>query len=248
MEFKRRIEKNRILDEIYQAETFIRVNEDSIEKFRNSQTDAVYNKAQVTKLKKKNEDRFIILTNLKDRLEDLESHNLDDELNDNIKSSTMEVNKKDEEFRKKKRLAKMHDEEKSAESRERRKKDYKIDKNHRYMQRKGMDGALRHYNKACDTVPSWLKSKLKRMPNNKGCMWKGVRFYGDKPPERHTDNHCIIENVRGGIIITTECTPTHINIYHQQDRGRGRGRNKSRPSLQSSYKRKIKHLSMMRSL
>ena len=45
--------------------------------------------------------------------------------------------------------------------------------------------AYKYFNSVSDTIPEYLMKKLKQMPNNKGYIWRGVYFYGQKPAEKN---------------------------------------------------------------
>lgn len=45
--------------------------------------------------------------------------------------------------------------------------------------------AYKYFNSVSDTIPEYLTKKLKQMPNNKGYIWRGVYFYGEKPIEKN---------------------------------------------------------------
>lgn len=61
---------------------------------------------------------------------------------------------------------------------------------------------LKQHNKADETLPDYMRENLRTMPNNKGYIWRGCRFYGLLPPEtdRWTGEVCmdvLFERCRG---------------------------------------------------
>ena len=49
-----------------------------------------------------------------------------------------------------------------------------------------MKRAYYNYEFAADTIPEYMVEKLKRMPHNKGYIWKNVWFFGYLPDEEET--------------------------------------------------------------
>lgn len=84
-----------------------------------------------------------------------------------------------------------------------------------------------------------MRENLKEMPNNKGYLWKGCIFYGDKKPEYLKNGEIapivIFENLKGGILRTHESTPSHRRIFDKKKGVKG-----ERPVLvKSELRRKI---------
>ena len=57
---------------------------------------------------------------------------------------------------------------------------------------RGYDYVLRVHK----SLPQYIRAKLASMPNNKGYIWRGVHYYGEKNPENNGDN-VMFENKKG---------------------------------------------------
>jgi hypothetical protein len=55
--------------------------------------------------------------------------------------------------------------------------------------------------RAVDTVPDYMKQNLKNMNNNKAYKWRGVCFYGLKPPVKDEPSLCFDRSRRGTQLI-----------------------------------------------
>ena len=82
------------------------------------------------------------------------------------------------------RITKKKDDKKQKQKEriEQRKK-WKHESRKRYFKYKEMDRSYRHFIKASEQFPDYLQKKLKKMPENKGYIWKGIWFFGLKPTE-----------------------------------------------------------------
>ena len=76
------------------------------------------------------------------------------------------------------------------------------------------------YLKLCDTVPGWMNDKLKKMPNNKGFVWRGLLCLGQLDPE--IDNRGVKRPIqifetdpKTKIQIITEVTSEHVRKYEK---------------------------------
>lgn len=45
--------------------------------------------------------------------------------------------------------------------------------------------AYKYFTSVSESLPDYLSKKLKQMPNNKGYIWRGIYFYGEKPCEKN---------------------------------------------------------------
>ena len=44
--------------------------------------------------------------------------------------------------------------------------------------------SYKYFCNVCNSIPDYILTKLKQMPNNKGYIWRGVYCYGHKKPEK----------------------------------------------------------------
>lgn len=218
MENIRRTEKNKINNEIRTIQGYIKVDENTILSFKKIETTTEFTHTKVVELRGKNKDREEQIIVLEERLFNLDRGLLDEELNDKKKQEEEENIKSQlerDEQKKAKKDEKKNNRDKSTAFF---KKKGKMRREARYEERSA-DRGIYHYHKAIDTLPSKLKNNLKRMPNNRGYIWRGVHFYGDLNPDR--GNTVMIENNRG-TLITRETSPTEVKIYEKKGRERQR--------------------------
>lgn len=216
-------EKNKINDEIKELTTNIGRSSDTIAKLRNMKVDnyvTVQMEKQTTLLNNNNE-RLLFL---QERIEKLESGDLDEELINNAKeSSNIALLKGQETILRKKEEKKVRKEDEKAS------KDYYslMRKSDRESKKQTYNSAQNHFFKV--NPPEWMVSDLKRMPNNEGYVFKNIWFFGEKP--RHGTTSKITEANKGYKIITT-WDRDYERVYRKE------GRNKEQ--LISEKKRKPK--------
>ena len=128
----------------------------------------------------KNRDEEILT--LKNTLSDLNSGLLDEKLNNDIKISSNNIREKYNISINKKNIKKKEKQEKKKISNDYWKKNRKIDIENKYFQ-KNMDKEYKRFIKKCNSIPNYMTKNLKDMPSNKGYIWKGIQFYGEKPAE-----------------------------------------------------------------
>ena len=77
---------------------------------------------------------------------------------------------------------------------------HRLENKNRRWDRKKYGIYYRKLLQADDTLPSYIRANLAEMPNNKGYIWRGVHYYGRKPPEK---NEAVImfEKYKGKLII-----------------------------------------------
>jgi hypothetical protein len=91
---------------------------------------------------------------------------------------------------------------------------------YRHPNNKGSSSAY-FYNRYCnavDTLPQYMKTNLKTMPNNKGYLWKGCYFFGDLPAEQKIS--IIFEPAGKGNMIIHEWHKTCQNKYKKQTKSK----------------------------
>ena len=70
-----------------------------------------------------------------------------------------------------------------------------------------------------NTLPNYMKTNLSEMPNNKGYIWKNIRFYGELPAQRNQPD-VLFEKLRGGILRIHEITSHEHLIFEKRGRER----------------------------
>jgi hypothetical protein len=173
MESLRRHEKTSIQTEMRNIKVYNTRDTTQLSIFKTG-TSSLFNDKQVEKLSFKINERNERNDYLIDRLQKLSDGDLDTEIKDRATKITNDINEKNEEKKKKKREieeSKEHDKIKSKEYFNANVKLSRQDKNGKRD--------YKHFKKACAGIPGGLLTKLSKLPNNKGFIWKGVHCYGD---------------------------------------------------------------------
>ncbi len=213
----RRHECNRIKDEIRQIDMSIEKSETSAARMRN-QGATTFIITQLNKIHKKNLERKNEKKQLSNRLEQLLAGQLDTELR-NISNKQMQEAKEKSRLTKQKKIEKALDKEaKSVISKAFYQADRKQDRKNRY-QKKNIDRSYRHFLKACNSIPPYMRRNLAEMPNNKGYCWKSVACYGDLPAEIGQPQ-VLFDRRKGNIMIIHEWTHDEYRIYQKKGKER----------------------------
>jgi len=166
--------------------------------------------AQLAKLQTKIEERNESIKCLEDRLDKLNTGELDEELKAVIDANVAEIKLKTE-ATKIKKLA-----EKTIKA-----SDEKSSKSYYSIERQGdrmnktwyFDAALNYFNKANNSIPDYMKRELSRMPSNTGYIWKGVYCFGDRPP---TSNTFSVTDNRKGMKIMHVWDKKYFSVYQKE--------------------------------
>jgi hypothetical protein len=217
MELRRRTHKNKLNNDIRDAENFISRNEETIKRIKNSNMGVEYIQNQIIKLKTAVEEKREILAVITEELLHVSNGLFDEKINDEYKHNTDKHNKsvderklivesnKDEMTEKKGLSAKywegVIDASRAQKQQER---DYKY--------------GLKYFRKVCDQLPDYMIRNLSEMPNNKGYIWRGVHFYGDLPEQ--SGPVIMFEKQRGDINIIHEYTDREYRIYEKKGKDR----------------------------
>lgn len=73
----------------------------------------------------------------------------------------------------------------------------------------------RYFNKLCNTIPAYIQKNLKKMPNNKGYIWKGLQCFGELPADNNYNNTMLFENVGRDTLHIHEWTATEYKVYEK---------------------------------
>ena len=216
MEKFRLAEKNKILSEIKLIESLIKRSRESVDRLK-GQEDSVFTRTQISKLSTGITEHESRLVELQQKQIDISSGKLDDEIKSQNENLLNKIQKKEEVTNKKK---KDKQDEKNNDS-ELLKKHY--EKTNRYeFSESFWEKEERRYYKNCDSLPQWIRDKLKDMPSNKGYIWRDLWFFGEKYVP-FTKNCTMFENLKGGITIIHEIDADYHKIYEKV----GRSNNKT---------------------
>ena len=206
-------EKNRITEALRMAVKYNDIDTASLARFRSANASDPFIIKQTEKLTAKVEERGRELKDLEERLVKLESGELDEEMLSQIKENTKISSEKHNLYLEKKAIKKKEKAEDAAFG----KKMYDLDrKAGRQDKSYFFDSSLRHFNKAEDTLPDWMKRDLDNMPNNEGYIWKSVQFYGRKP--RNRSQWSQVTEARKGIKTITRWSKDRMQVIEKQGR------------------------------
>jgi hypothetical protein len=211
MEKLRLAEKNRVISEIKSAESVIKRSTETLERFK-VQDATMFNRNQIQKLKATIEEKETQLAELQQRQIDIISGKFDIEIQTNNTTALNKIQKKEEITIRKK---KDKEDEKKNDS-DLLKKHY--GKTNRYeFSESFWEKEEKKYYKNCDSLPQWIKDKLKDLPSNKGYIWRDLWFFGDKQVP-FTKNCTMFENLKGGITIIHEIDSDYHKVYEKVGR------------------------------
>lgn len=165
---------------------------------------------------------------LNERLKDVESGNLDEELEKITQDNLEEIERKDTAT--KSRKGHLAEQKKIREDKAKENIDgiNASGREERYAE-KNYNSTLRFFDKMCDLIPDYLLKDLVGKPNNRGFIWKGVHLYGLKPPIGDPTEYELVER------ISRDMMNIHIwneNFYEVYSKKYG-----ERPVKVSGYKR-----------
>lgn len=211
MDKLRLTEKNRVLSEIKFVESVLKRSNETLERFK-VQDATVFNRNQIQKLKDVIEEKETLLVELQQRQLDIVLGKFDSEIQTNNTTALNKIQKKEEITIRKK---KDKEDEKKNDS-DLLKKHY--GKTNRYeFSESFWEKEEKKYYKNCDSLPQWIKDKLKDLPSNKGYIWRDLWFFGDKQVP-FTTNCTMFENLKGGITIIHEIDSDFHKVYEKVGR------------------------------
>lgn len=217
MEVQRRIRKNKIINDIRDANIFINRSEETIKRIKNSQMGETYIKAQIVKFKNAIEEKQKLLEQLNKDIHAVSLGHLDYEIEQEKKNNQTRLKYIRKEKDKASAIKKEEKDEKKEVFQNYWKGILNASRNYRQTER-DVKYAYKHYNKVIDSLPSYIKKNLADMPNNKGYIWRNVHFYGELPEDSKT--RVMFEKKRGGILIIHEHTDSDYKIYEKEGKNR----------------------------
>lgn len=208
MEQLHRKERNRLDLRIKTIKTYIERNNTSIIALK-SQTVSDYIVKKIKSLKNDNIKYLEEIDSLNKRQYDLSNGYLDDELKNKCKQNKKEIdlkNTRKENIIKEKKERKQQDKNKSDQY-------FQTSKQERrnfFSKQRLIGNFEKKYFSILETVPDYIIRNLKTMPNNKGYIWRDVRFYGCLPAENNKD--ILFQKIDGELYIH-EITNSVHKIY-----------------------------------
>ena len=208
MEQLHRKERNRLDLRIKTIKTYIERNNTSIIALK-SQTVSDYIVKKIKSLKNDNIKYLEEIDSLNKRQYDLSNGYLDDELKNKCNQNKKEIdlkNTRKENIIKEKKERKQEDKNKSDQY-------FQTSKQERrnfFSKQRLIGNFEKKYFSILETVPDYIIKNLKTMPNNKGYIWRDVRFYGCLPAESNKD--ILFQKIDGELYIH-EITNSVHKIY-----------------------------------
>jgi hypothetical protein len=208
MEQLHRKERNRLNLRIKTIKTYIERNNTSIIALK-SQTVSDYIVKKIKSLKNDNIKYLEEIDSLNKRQYDLSNGYLDDELKNKCNQNKKEIdlkNTRKENIIKEKKERKQEDKNKSDQY-------FQTSKQERrnfFSKQRLIGNFEKKYFSILETVPDYIIKNLKTMPNNKGYIWRDVRFYGCLPAESNKD--ILFQKIDGELYIH-EITNSVHKIY-----------------------------------
>ena len=212
MSSKRISERNRINENIRITKVYMNKDSDTIQRLSDKDATSDFNLKKINTMKEQNEKRQTTINELEQRLYDLNNGDLDNELENNYKENTDNIENKKYNTKVKKINDRQEKQYNIDKSKEYLNKEKELDRKSRYDNRNAEKG-FKHYLNACDTVPEYMLKKLKNMPNNKGYIWRDVHCYGELPAEKNKPVF-LFENKKN-LTIIHEITENEIKIWHK---------------------------------
>jgi len=187
-------EKNKVTNDIKSKKVLIKRNIETIDRLK-SLEQSKFNTTQIEKILKNNAIIEIDIQTLKNRLISIQSGNIDIEMMDNIKKVKLDIHKKEE--IKHKKIQDQEDHKKKGKDNL-----HVYYKNTNDYSENNLD---KQFDRWCNiTPPNYMLDNLKDMPSNKGYIWKGKKFYGEK--KSTSKEEIMFEKLRGGVLNIIETT------------------------------------------
>ncbi len=167
----------------------------------------------------KNIDRYKQnISDIEERITGIQSGDLDDEIQNQLDIETMEREEKEERHMMKLRKKKLNKDNDAKILKQSRDKDRDLNRTNRNMTR-DHNRLYNIFEKNSNSLPSYMLKNLKEMPNNKGYIWKDIRFYGYLPAEADKPD-VLFEKLRGGVMRIHEINEREHVIFEKKGRER----------------------------
>lgn len=178
MESIRKFNITQLKLKIQEKEKTISRNTDLTKTIKSSTYGSDYILSQIEKYKRTIEESQNDIIEYQNQIIDISEGKYDTEYKD---EQDEHVNKKNKVLEKKNQ-EKLKEKESQDEAIARYNKMQTMEKQ-KYSSENSMRKSLDYYYNVIDTIPDFMDTQLKRMPNNKGFIWRGVYFYGSLPPD-----------------------------------------------------------------
>ena len=157
---------------------------------------------------------------LEETLEKISTGELNNELEQKMNEETAEREDKEYIFQMKRKRLRKNKEEDAKILQNSRANDRKCNRIKKYEQ-KDLNREYNRFERNSDTLPNYIRKNLSEMPNNKGYIWKNIRFYGELPVQKGQPD-ILFEKTRGSIMYIHEITEKEHKIFEKKGKERKR--------------------------
>lgn len=217
MDGHRLARKNKIMNDIRDAEVCINRNNDTIKRIKNSLMGKEYVMNQITKLKNSIEEKNELLLKLNEDVKNVLTGCLDEDIENEYKISELKI-KQQRSVRDKQIEEKNNDKKETIKISQNYWQSVLNENRSQKQNERDYNYGKKYFYKVLDTLPSYIIKNLSEMPNNKGYIWRGIHFYGDLPEEKGP--RVMFEKKSGGILVIHEHTNDDYKIYEKDGKNR----------------------------
>jgi hypothetical protein len=205
-------EKNKANLELKSLETSIKRNSDTISRLK-AQESSTFNKNQIEKLTKFISDNQKQADELREKIKQINNGYFDVQISEQNKEHKIEAKKNFELTEKKnnEKITKKKDEEQRVKNFISHDKLHHKSEVNEYSIQKDVE----RFFKNLSSIPDYMCSNLKEMTCNKGYVWKGIWCFGDIDIKKY-QQLIIFEKMRGGNMIVSEISDTHVTKHEKQ--------------------------------
>jgi hypothetical protein len=214
MEKLRISEKNNINNEINRLDIVIKRNKDTIKRLTSNNDNSDFNKKQIKERQEqilKNEGELILLNK---KYNDISIGLLDEELKMQLDNNN-EIIKKKQQIADKKVVDKMQQKQDDKDGLQ---NHYNNNNNKGKLSPYTLQKETDYFFKNCKSIPDYIISNLKDMPNSKGYIWRGIWCFGEKPKEN--SDLILFEKFKGGLLNIHEISRSSYNIYEKEGKNK----------------------------
>ncbi len=217
MNINRQSEHNKATIRIRDLNKCIEVDDGMMEALK-QQGDIPYVRAQILKITTKNDERKKEISELEKRIEGITRGDIDSEIVATNKSNYQEQKNKTaiQKQKKEESRAKNNDNHKLSMSYNNMTRE--SDRNERSLKRE-MDRSYNYFKKIDSTIPEYMQTNLKDMPNTKGYFWRGIACFGEKAPD-FRNPLTLFEKQKGGVLLIHEYYRDMYNLYKKKGKDR----------------------------
>ena len=186
-------EKNITNSSIRDLKSYIKRNNETIDRLQKQTTLSAFDKNQITKLKGTLVTHENDLKKLEQKILDIESGRYDDEFIEKMNQERVKISKTNDKIQKKI----SEKQQQNIDNKKFVKTSYDITNN--YNNDRFIEKEYNKFLDKCNNIPDYIIRNLKEMPSNKGYIWKGIWCFGELPAD--SEILIMFEKVNGDLRI-----------------------------------------------